>query len=116
MHQLAESDLARIAAGAHQECAVGDAEIYTILWRRAGQESVGETRCETVAAADTVFDFQIGIGGAVVKRAIVPHYGRPIVYERRLNAAQCRADGLDVWVILHDAFDHRLKRRGIELA
>ena len=85
-----------VAAGAHKQCAMRDAEIHAFLRRFAGEESIREAGCEPVAAADAVFDFQVGIRRPVVERAVVPHDGRPIVDERRLHAAERRADDFDV--------------------
>ena len=59
MHQLFERDLAGVAAGAHQQRAVGDAEVDAFLRRLAGEEAVGEAGGEAVAAADAVFDFEV---------------------------------------------------------
>src|SRR4051794_41164240 len=53
---------------------------------------------------------------AIVEFSFGPHDGGPIVDRRGLHAAQRRTDDLHVWIILHDAFDHRLEWRDIERA
>ena len=58
--QFVERDLAGVAAGGHQQRAVGDAEVDAFLRRLAGEEAVGEAGGKAVAAADAVFDFEVG--------------------------------------------------------
>ena len=44
---------------AHQERAVGDAQVDAFLRALAAQEAVGEARRKAVAAADAVLDLQV---------------------------------------------------------
>src|SRR6185369_7985354 len=116
VEQLFQGDLAGIAARAHQQGAVGDAQIGAFLGRFAGQESIGESAGESITTPNAVFDFKVVEALAVVELSIVPEYGGPVVDQGRLYAAQSRADNLDVRVVLHDLVDHVLERGRIELA
>src|SRR4029079_18349413 len=73
VHEFVKRDLAGVAAGAHEQRAVGDAQVDAFLRRAASEEAVREAGCKAITAADTVFDFEIGVRWAVVKRAVVPH-------------------------------------------
>src|SRR5438874_28386 len=96
VQEFFERDLARVAAGAHEQGAVGDAEVDAVLGRLAGEEAVGEPAGEPVAAADAVFDLQVVEARPVVELAFGPQDGGPVVDQRRLHAAQRRAYHLHV--------------------
>src|SRR4051812_36477794 len=87
VEEFFEVDLAAVAAGAHEHGAVGDAEVDAGLGVLAREEAVGEAAGEAVAAADAVFDLELGHGQAVVELALGPHDGGPVVDARRVNAA-----------------------------
>ena len=83
MLEFFERDLTRVAAGGHQQGAMGNAEVDALLRTLAAQESVGKAGGKAVTAADTVFNLEVREVWAVVERAVVPHDGRPVVHERR---------------------------------
>jgi len=105
--ELFERDLARVAAGAHQQGAVGDAQIDALLRGHALEETVRKTRGKAIAATDAVFDFEIGKRRAIEKFSIVPHDGRPIVDQRGFYSTQRRADDLDIGIVGDHTADHR---------
>src|SRR4051812_11018269 len=88
VHELVERDLAAIPARAHQKSTMSNPQINALLWSRPGQKTVRKPGSKPISAANAVFNFQIRIGWSIIKLAVVPHDRRPIVYERRLHAAQ----------------------------
>lgn len=113
MEKFLEGDLAGVAAGRHEQGAVGDAEVDAFLGGLAGQEAVGEAGCEAIPAADAVFDFEVLEVGAIIEFAFAPHDGRPVVDQGCLHAAERGADDLDVGEVLDDFLHHRLERAGV---
>ncbi len=93
---------------------MGGAEVDAFFGGHAGEESVGETGGEAVAAADAVFDFQVFEEAGFVEFAIVPEDGGPVVDEAGLYFAEGGADDFDVGIFGDDAFDHFFVGGGVE--
>src|SRR5579859_1231434 len=109
VHQLFEVDLAGVAAGGLEECAVGGAEVDAFLGSFVIEEAVGEAAGEAVAAADAVLDLEVLVPAGFVELALGVQDRRPVVDQAALDLAESGADDLDVGIGLHDFFDHSLE-------
>ena len=84
--------------------------------RIAGRhQAVNKARSKTVAAADAVEDFQVGIFAALVKLGVHPCDGRPVVDRRCLGGAQRGGRGLEIRIGLHRRPDHLFERGDVNM-
>ena len=93
---------------------MGGAEIDAFLRGFAGEEAIGETAGETVAATDAVFDLEVFESAAFVEFAVHVENRRPVVDEAGFDLAERGADDLDVGIGLDDLLDHFLVGGGVE--
>src|SRR5688500_14222356 len=78
------------------------------------QQSVEESRCETIAAADTVVDVEFA-SGRRVGLAADPGDRAPTMPIRAVHFAQCSCHGLHPRILPGHVVDHSEERAGIEL-
>src|SRR5579863_6516507 len=114
VHQLVEIDLAGVAAGGLEECAMGGAKVHALLSGFAVEESEGEAAGEPVAAAHTVFDLQVLVPATFVKFSFRVEDRRPVVDQAALDLSKCRADDFDMRISLHDLLDHPFVGGGVQ--
>ena len=104
-----------ISRGCHGERSVGGTVLHRFLRVTRRHQSIDKTGSKTVAAADAVQDFQIGILAALKKPAPTPGDRRPIVDRCRLCSAERSSSTLEIGERLYHRFDHSFERGDIDV-
>ena len=93
---------------------MGRAVLERLLHGAARQQPVDQPRCERVAAAHTIQDFEVGPRCRHVERAVGVGRGAPVVASSRLRVAQCRGNQAEIRVFANDVDHHPAEVRRIE--
>src|SRR5437763_110830 len=99
----------RVAGRGHGQRAVCGAALDGPCRSASGEQSVDQAGGEGVAAAHAVENLEIGARGGLMKLAVAPDYGTPVVARGGVRDAQRGGHDVHVRELLARAGDHRLE-------